>query len=149
MVEIMIVVAIIALLAAMAMPGLISARKRAQEARFITDLRVYKDAVTLFLVENPRGMDVLTNTPSSSINPLFEDYFQGKLDGDNSLGGEWDTQVNATNVTLAVGSHFRGGIHSSTREQLDRIDARIDNGDVLTGQVRLIAGDRYYYVIMN
>ena len=54
LVEIMIVVAIIALLAAIAVPGFLRARKRSQASRVINDLRLIDAAVDQYAIENNR-----------------------------------------------------------------------------------------------
>ncbi|HEY4283850.1 MAG TPA: prepilin-type N-terminal cleavage/methylation domain-containing protein [Chthoniobacterales bacterium] len=51
LVEIMIVVAIIALLAAIAVPGFLRARKRAQASRVLNDLRLIDSAVDQYAIE--------------------------------------------------------------------------------------------------
>ena len=48
----MIVVAIIALLAAIAVPGFLRARKRSQASRIINDLRLIDSAVDQYAIEN-------------------------------------------------------------------------------------------------
>ena len=52
LVEIMIVVSIIALLAAIAVPGFLRARKRSQASRIINDLRLIDSAVDQYAIEN-------------------------------------------------------------------------------------------------
>lgn len=52
LVEIMIVVAIIALLAAIAVPGFLRARKRSQASRVVNDLRLIDAAVDQYAIEN-------------------------------------------------------------------------------------------------
>src|SRR5467141_3074658 len=52
LVEIMIVVAIIALLAAIAVPGFLRARKRSQATRILNDLRMIDSAVDQYAIEN-------------------------------------------------------------------------------------------------
>src|ERR1700719_2012314 len=51
LVEIMIVVAIIALLAAIAVPGFLRARKRSQASRIINDLRLIDSACDQYAIE--------------------------------------------------------------------------------------------------
>lgn len=51
LVEIMIVVAIIALLASIAVPGFLRARKRAQASRILNDLRLIDNAVDQYAIE--------------------------------------------------------------------------------------------------
>ena len=52
LVEIMIVVSIIALLAALAVPGFLRARKRSEASRIINDLRLIDSAVDQYSIEN-------------------------------------------------------------------------------------------------
>jgi prepilin-type N-terminal cleavage/methylation domain-containing protein len=52
LVEIMIVVAIIALLAAIAVPGFLRARKRSQASKILNDLRMIDAAVDQYAIEN-------------------------------------------------------------------------------------------------
>jgi len=59
LVEIMIVVAIIALLAAIAVPGFLRARKRSQASRIINDLRLIDSAVDQYAIETSKT----TNAP--------------------------------------------------------------------------------------
>jgi prepilin-type N-terminal cleavage/methylation domain-containing protein len=54
LVEIMIVVAIIALLAAIAVPGFLRARKRSQASKILNDLRLIDGAVDQYAIENSR-----------------------------------------------------------------------------------------------
>src|SRR5438128_8650616 len=54
LVEIMIVVAIIALLAAIAVPGFLRARKRSQASRILNDLRLIDSAVDQYAIETNR-----------------------------------------------------------------------------------------------
>lgn len=59
LVEIMIVVAIIALLAAIAVPGFLRARKRSQASKILNDLRMIDGAVDQYAIETGRK----TNDP--------------------------------------------------------------------------------------
>jgi prepilin-type N-terminal cleavage/methylation domain-containing protein len=54
LVEIMIVVAIIALLAAIAVPGFLRARKRSQASKIINDLRLIDSAVDQYAIETSK-----------------------------------------------------------------------------------------------
>ena len=55
LVEIMIVVAIIALLAAIAVPNFLRARKRSQATRILEDLRIIDSAVDQYAIENNKS----------------------------------------------------------------------------------------------
>ncbi len=70
LVEIMIVVAIIALLASIAVPGFLRARKRSQATRIINDLRLIDGAIDQYAIETNRA---------TNFNPTFTDlkvYFK-------------------------------------------------------------------------
>jgi prepilin-type N-terminal cleavage/methylation domain-containing protein len=61
LVEIMIVVAIIALLAAIAVPGFLRARKRSQASKILNDLRLISSAMDQYAIEaGKKGGDQIT-----------------------------------------------------------------------------------------
>ena len=64
LVEIMIVVAIIALLAAIAVPNFLRSRKRSQATQVLEDLRILDSAVDQYAIENNKN---------SGMNPVFAD----------------------------------------------------------------------------
>src|SRR5438874_11093162 len=61
LVEIMIVVAIIALLAAIAVPGFLRARKRSQASRILNDLRMIDSACDQYAIETNRTTGATVN----------------------------------------------------------------------------------------
>jgi prepilin-type N-terminal cleavage/methylation domain-containing protein len=61
LVEIMIVVAIIALLAAIAVPGFLRARKRSQASKILNDLRLIDAAVDQYAIETNRASQAVVN----------------------------------------------------------------------------------------
>ena len=61
LVEIMIVVAIIALLAAIAVPNFLRARKRSQATRILEDLRIIDSAIDQYAIENNKSGGASTN----------------------------------------------------------------------------------------
>src|SRR5258708_23877028 len=87
LVEIMIVVAIIALLAAIAVPGFLRARKRSQASRILNDLRMIDSAVDQYAIETdrktgdavvvadstnyPKKGTLLYNTPNSFLGTAY------------------------------------------------------------------------------
>src|SRR5215469_10710207 len=62
LVEIMIVVAIIALLAAIAVPGFLRARKRAQASKILNDLRMIDAAVDQYAIETNKTTGAVVGT---------------------------------------------------------------------------------------
>lgn len=61
LVEIMIVVAIIALLASIAVPGFLRARKRSQATRVINDLRLLDSSIDQYAIENNKTTGSVAN----------------------------------------------------------------------------------------
>ena len=89
LVEIMIVVAIIALLAAIAVPGFLRARKRSQATTLLNDLRLIDNAKEMYAMEymktlaSPVGNDLRGYFKSGSVlyNSAASDLGTGILDG--------------------------------------------------------------------
>ena len=79
LVEIMIVVAIIALLAAIAVPGFIRARKRSQATRILEDLRLIDAAIDQYAVETNKkgGSTVAWLDIKSYLKPNSQLYSSG------------------------------------------------------------------------
>src|SRR5438034_11436295 len=91
LVEIMIVVAIIALLAAIAVPGFLRARKRSQATRILNDLRMIDSAVDQYAIETNRA---------SGASVVFSDWRsylkQGTVlynTGNDILGNSYGSQT--------------------------------------------------------
>jgi prepilin-type N-terminal cleavage/methylation domain-containing protein len=90
LVEIMIVVAIIALLAAIAVPGFLRARKRSQASRIINDLRLIDSAVDQYAIENNKtsGSAVPVDAWKAYLKRGSALYNTGNDLFNNSYGGQ-------------------------------------------------------------
>src|SRR3979411_2530329 len=90
LVEIMIVVAIIALLAAIAVPGFLRARKRSQASRILNDLRMIDSAVDQYAIETNR-----TTGATVAVTDWTNYLKKGSLlynSGNSLLGSAYGTQ---------------------------------------------------------
>ena len=85
LVEIMIVVAIIALLAAIAVPGFLRARKRSQASKILNDLRMIDAAIDQYAIEN------------------------SKKTGDPVAVVDWTNYVKKDSLLFATGQDLFGG----------------------------------------
>jgi prepilin-type N-terminal cleavage/methylation domain-containing protein len=98
LVEIMIVVAIIALLAAIAVPGFLRARKRSQASRILNDLRMIDSAVDQYSIETNRTTGATVNIAD------WTNYLKkGSLlynSGKSLLGSDYGNQVVDTIPTV-------------------------------------------------
>jgi prepilin-type N-terminal cleavage/methylation domain-containing protein len=91
LVEIMIVVAIIALLAAIAVPGFLRARKRSQASKILNDLRMIDGAVDQYAIETGRKTGDTVNTTDWT-NYVKKDSLIF-LSGQDLFGDDYGTQV--------------------------------------------------------
>lgn len=125
LVEIMIVVAIIALLAAIAVPGFLRARKRSQATAILNDARIIDGAIDQYAIENnKKGTDTVT---AANIKGFFKP------------GSRLYSQAGVANATLtdilnnnySYGT-FDGGVkvNSSTQSNFNDV---IDTGSSFWG----------------
>jgi len=99
LVEIMIVVAIIGLLAALAVPGFIRSRMRSQGERTVNDCRIMDHAIDQWAIETGQknGNAVVTTAASG--------YLKGTWPTNDVLGNSYNfTVVGPTQVQIAAGT---------------------------------------------
>ncbi len=96
LVEIMIVVAIIALLAAIAVPNFLRARKRSQATRILEDLRIIDSAIDQYAIENNKsgGANVVWTDVQAYLKKGSVIY---NSNGTDLLGNQF-----STNATFSV-----------------------------------------------
>jgi prepilin-type N-terminal cleavage/methylation domain-containing protein len=142
LVEIMIVVSVIALLAVMAVPSFLRARKRSQDAKFVIALRVASGAFEMYAAENngyPSDVNRAT-VPSGMAT-----YFGPTLDWTKPtlIGGNWDWDSKVFGFTAGI------SVVGSPADviQMTEIDTMIDDGDLSTGQFRDEGGGRYSFIL--
>ena len=123
LVEIMIVVAIIALLAAIAVPGFLRSRKRSQATAILNDARIIDGAIDQYSIENnKKGSDAVTVT---SLKGFFKPSTRlytavGNGSATDILGGTYSV------------SNFDSGVKISTTTEAAFTDV-IDNGSSFWG----------------
>lgn len=136
--EIMIVVAIIALLAAIALPSFLRARQRSQQARFINALRIATSAFELYAVEN-NGFP--PDALRGEVPPGMDSYLGPKFSWTTAtpIGGSWDWDMNQFGTRAGV------SVVGPTVDvqQMVEIDRQIDDGDLASGHFRDRGSGRY------
>ncbi|MGF1448759.1 MAG: type II secretion system protein [Opitutales bacterium] len=141
LVEIMIVVVIIGLLAAIAIPTFQQIRRESRAATFVADLRVFRDALDVYLTG---AEDYPVDSGSGNFPPELAGFVNSDLwTRETPIGGDWDLEVLDTGITVAVGVHNFG----PDTEMMQIVDDKMDDGNLNTGRLRLIDTDRYYWVI--
>jgi prepilin-type N-terminal cleavage/methylation domain-containing protein len=139
--EMMIVVAIIGLLAAIAIPSFVHARESSLNTRFASDLRVALDAFTMYAQDNGNyPPDVGPGQMPQGVS----DYLK-RMDwlGPTVLGGQWDWD----NWGYVIGVSLYGP--TATHQQLLKLDALIDDGNLETGNFRDRGGGAAYISILQ
>lgn len=141
LVEIMIVVVIIGLLAAMALPAFKRARESSQNTRFANDIRVFAAAIETFTTETGVHPE---DSSSGTIPTGMGSYIRAEQWNEGpSIGGVWDVERDSYGVRSAIGAHqFIASI-----EQITRFDSKYDDGNLASGKYRQLAADRYYYIV--
>ncbi len=124
LVEIMIVVAIIALLAAIAVPGFIRARKRSQATTILNDARVIGNAIDQYAVENTQlGLNTFTSSQLKDFfKPASRQYVQAGA-------GNTFTDIMGNNYSY---SSYDGGIQVNSTSTSNFTDV-IDNASSFWG----------------
>ena len=140
LVEILIVVAIIGLLAALAVPNFLKAWRRAQNARFVADLRV---AVTAFEMRCTEKCSFPPDTMPGQIPQGMAEYLSKmRWTEDTPIGGQWDWDNGQFGSKAGVSVYQP----KATDKQMEEIDLMIDDGDLATGVFRK-RSDGYIYII--
>ena len=134
LVELMIVVAIIGLLAALVVPNYVRAREKSTSGVFIADMRAATSAFQLYTLEN-RGYPPNSGpgVVPTGMAPYFGDL---KWTSTTPIGGRWnwDYNLHGYRAGVAVSSPTAGSA------QMADIDQQVDNGDLSNGSFRTRPG---------
>ena len=143
LVEIMIVIGIIGLLAAFAIPAFLKARRESRVSRYISDLRVAIDSFEMYAMENG---DYPPDRSPSQVPAGLEDYLR-RFDwrAPTPIGGRWDWDHNSVGITAGV-TVIGPDISMPC---LRRVDERLDDGVLTTGTFRRTNAGGYSFVMID
>lgn len=146
LVEILIVVVILGILAAIVTPQFASASESAKQASFITSLKSFANASELY--RTTYGMypeDASTGElPSGMERWIREDDWTSTT----PIGGSWDCERNGIGGhACSVGVHFDGAGMSRDDAYMQQIDETFDDGDLEDGSFQKIGNDRFYLIV--
>ncbi|HEV3408902.1 MAG TPA: type II secretion system protein [Chthoniobacterales bacterium] len=133
LVEIMVVVAIIGLVTALALPSLMKARQRTNRTRLAEQLRVLRDAFEMYAAENSGAYppDAGPGEVPAGMAPYLGTKV--KIEAPTPIGGRWDWDLDYQPRIKACISISHP---NATLEEMREIDAMIDDGDLATGTFR-------------
>ncbi|MBD5780230.1 prepilin-type N-terminal cleavage/methylation domain-containing protein [Pelagicoccus sp. NFK12] len=140
-IELVVVVTIIGLIAAIAIPAYTTSRRSSIAAKTANDMRKFADQFNLYNLEN--GAWPSDGYPAT-IPGGMEDYLSnGVWSQKTPIGGYWDYDNSAFGFTSGV------SVDSATMgdETFAAIDALLDDGNLTTGFIVKTAGDRLSYIL--
>jgi len=147
LVEILIVVVILGILAAIVVPFFGSATDDARRGAFIEDLRVFSEAAEYF---HARTGSPVSDGSSGQMPAEWDGYIdEAAFESGTPIGGVWDTEYNDNGVTSAVGVHFDGTGETRDDAWMVQVDAILDDGNLASGTFRRLAAGRYYRVLVE
>jgi general secretion pathway protein G len=144
LVEILIVVVILGILAAIVIPSFANATEDTRKAAFAQDLRSFEGGILRYEVDNG---EFPPDGGSGTVPAGMEDYVNvPKWESGSPIGGVWDNETDDV-LTAGMGVHFNGSGQTRDATYMTDIDLMIDDGVLSTGSFR-VYGDRYYRVIV-
>ncbi len=147
LVEILIVVVILGILAAIVLPQLAHAGSDAAQVAFIRDVRTFAEAAVYYRAQTGQYLE---DSASGALPTGWEPYVQEqKWTAGTPIGGVWDMELNAFGITSGFGVHFNGTGPTRDDTYMLEVDHTFDDGDLNTGAFRKIADDRYYYILVG
>lgn len=141
--EIMIVMAIIAMLAAIAIPSFMKARNTVYDTEFAAELRVLASGFEMYCLGQP-------SAPASAAPGVLPDGVDGYLRKDDwtdgtPLGGQWQWTDDIPGIGQGI---LALGVTASV-ERMQGIDRRMDDGNLNTGNLRTYSGGYLYIVVKS
>ena len=149
LVEVMVVVVIIGLLAAMSLPAYRRITMRSKTAAVVSDLRAFSTAFITYSLQN--GKWPADGTPQE-IPPEMSGALPSGFAGKSPIGGvyKWNYDVSADGITAKAAiiiESVGGEAISSDADLRDMIDAEMDDGDGDSGNVRVGSTKSLVYII--
>ncbi len=149
LVEIMVVVTIIALLAAIAIPYIVHTKQVSLASILSSDLRVHTQAIQNYIQEEA----VYPADSATQEIPIgMEDYLTESWLARTPIGGYYNYEYNKTAqgtvYKVGIGIRDKGGeLVSTDLNLLTTVDQTIDDGNLTTGFFLLGPGNSPFYVI--
>lgn len=146
LVEILIVVVILGILAAIVMPQAANAMGSTRQTAFVREIQLFTDAAVIHRSQTGAWIG---DGGSGTIPAGFEDYIDPE-DWQNGtpIDGSWDTEARPDyDLTLGIGVHFQDPATRKDAAYMTGVDALFDDGDLATGGFQQFAADRFYFIV--
>ncbi|QYY37472.1 prepilin-type N-terminal cleavage/methylation domain-containing protein [Ruficoccus sp. ZRK36] len=141
LVEIMVVVIIVGLLAAIAVPNIRNARIRSQNSFIMNGFRQFKSAFTIYNMEHGTW-------PSDVNEGILPDEMEGYLksydfEAELPVGGQWDWEQGVFDIIAGISLRDA----NVSDEQMTIIDQALDDGDIESGNFRVVDDGAYTLIL--
>ena len=141
----MVVVVIIGLLAALAIPAFQRNQRASRNSRIVNDFRVFSQTYDIYNTQNGAWPEtaapgVVPSLPTSIADSLRAASWQAPT----ALGGNWQWEnelASAGDVGIAIIGF------TCTDAQLEELDAKMDDGNLTTGRFRKTSATRVIYTL--
>ena len=140
----MIVVVIIGLLAALAIPAFQRVQRATQNSRAMNDFRVFSQAFETYNMKNGSWPDTAGPgvIPTSPV-PMTGDFNAATWQATTVLGGRWNWDNDISGIRAGVSiSGFTCPVL-----QLTELDAKFDDGDLTTGHFQKVSDTRVTLIL--
>ncbi|MEQ9096851.1 MAG: type II secretion system protein [Phycisphaerales bacterium] len=146
LVEILIVVVILGILAAIVMPQAANAMGNTQQTAFVREIQLFTDAA---VIHRSRTGTWIGDGGSGTIPAGFEDFIDPQSwENGTPIGGSWDSEARPDyDITLGIGVHFQDAATRKDAAYMTEVDALFDDGDLTTGGFQQFAADRFYFIV--
>ncbi len=149
LVEVMVVVVIIGLLAAMSLPTYRHITMRSKTTALVNDLRAYSTALVTYNLQNGHWP---ADTAPQTIPPELADALPKAFAQKTPIGGvyKWNYDVSADGITAkaAIIIETSGSeVMTDDVDLLEMVDKEMDDGNLSTGNVMLGSTNSLVYII--
>ena len=146
LVEILIVVVILGILAAIVMPQAANAMGNTRQTAFVREIQLFTDAA---VIHRSQTGFWIGDGGSGTIPDGFEDFIDpAAYENGTPIDGVWDTETRPDyDLTLGIGVHFNDVSGRKDAAYMAQVDAIFDDGDLATGGFQQFASDRFYFIV--
>lgn len=145
LVEILIVVVILGVLAAVVVPRFAGASDQSRRAAFITNVTTFAEALEMHYA---RTGQLVADSGTGTLPPELAGVIRvSDWENGTPIGGEWDVETNENGISNGVGVDF--DLDHPGDAYMQEVDALFDDGNLATGKFRQLDDvTRFYYVVV-
>lgn len=145
LVEVLIVVVILGILAAVVVPSFANATEPTRQTTFITNMKDFAESLQVYKIRNN---EYPADTAAGEFPEGFDEYVDPRdWVGETPIGGSWVTED--TDAGYGVGVHFDGTGETRDEDYMLVIDEIFDDANLESGNFRTAGEGRYYLLLAN